>query len=169
MGQVAIKSAYLLGAEHVIGIDEVPARLQLAQEQSGAEVINFLTEDFFERLKEMTGFEGGELEKRYRGLQSDYDDAASRVAAVHKRVQDVETVRTDLFAEWEKEIQQMSSAELQKADRDKLRDTRARYEELHASLKRAEQSMDPVLTRLHDQVLYLKHNLNAAAIASLKG
>ncbi len=29
--------------------------------------------------------------------------------------------------------------------------------------------MDPVLTRLHDQVLYLKHNLNAEAIASLKG
>ena len=63
----------------------------------------------------------------------------------------------------------MSSAQLQNSDRDKLRETRGRYEELHTSLKRAEQSMDPVLTRLHDQVLYLKHNLNAAAIASLKG
>ncbi|MGH7968629.1 MAG: DUF2959 family protein [Limisphaerales bacterium] len=37
------------------------------------------------------------------------------------------------------------------------------------SLKQAEQSMDPVLTHLHDQVLYIKHNLNAVAIASLKG
>jgi hypothetical protein len=63
----------------------------------------------------------------------------------------------------------MSSAQLQNSDRDKLRETRGRYEELHTSLKRVEQSMDPVLTRLHDQVLYLKHNLNAAAIASLKG
>src|SRR6185295_16807132 len=54
------------------------------------------------RLKELTGFDGGELEKRYRRLQSDYDGAAARVAAVHKRVQDVETVARDLFAEWEK-------------------------------------------------------------------
>ena len=44
----------------------------------------------------------------------------------------------------------------------------ARDDELHAALKRAEGSMDPVLTHLHDQVLVLKHNLNAAAIASLK-
>jgi hypothetical protein len=50
-----------------------------------------------------------------------------------------------------------------------LRDTRQRYDELYAALKHAEESMDPVLTRLHDQVLFLKHNLNAAAIASLKG
>src|ERR1041385_1155199 len=46
--------------------------------------------DALTRLQELTGFEGGELEKRYRQLQSDYDDSASRVGAVHKRVQDVE-------------------------------------------------------------------------------
>ncbi len=59
--------------------------------------------DALTRLKEITGFDGGELEKRYRELQSGYDDAASRVAAVHKRIQEVETVAGDLFAEWEKE------------------------------------------------------------------
>src|SRR5262245_30213809 len=58
--------------------------------------------DALTHLKDITGFEGGELEKRYRLLQSNYDDAASRVAAVHKRVKDVETVGGDLFAEWEK-------------------------------------------------------------------
>ena len=55
------------------------------------------------------------------------------------------------------------------SSRDQLRQTRERYEEMHLSLKRAEQSMDPVLTKLRDHVLYLKHNLNAQAIASLKG
>ncbi len=44
----------------------------------------------------MTGFEGGELERRYRQLQPDHDDAAARVAAVHNRFQDVETVVGDL-------------------------------------------------------------------------
>ena len=121
------------------------------------------------RLKELYGFEGGNLEKSYNGLNHEYERSVERANAVHKRIKEMETVAADLFAEWEKEIQQMSSAQLQNSDRDKLRETRGRYEELHTSLKRAEQSMDPVLTRLHDQVLYLKHNLNAAAIASLKG
>ncbi len=55
VGQFAIKSAYLLGAEKVIAIDDVPARLRMAAEQSGAETINFDKEDVFDRLKDMTG------------------------------------------------------------------------------------------------------------------
>ncbi len=55
VGQFAIKSAYLLGAEKVIAIDAVPARLRMAAEQGGAEVINFDNEDVFDRVKEMTG------------------------------------------------------------------------------------------------------------------
>lgn len=121
------------------------------------------------RLKELYGFEGGDLEKSYNSLNREYERSVERADAVHKRIKEMETVAADLFTEWEKEIQQISSAELQASDRDKLRETRSRYEELHTSLKRAEQSMDPVLTKLHDQVLYLKHNLNAAAIAALKG
>lgn len=125
--------------------------------------------DALTRLKEMYGFEGGNLEKTYNTLQRDYDRSVTRADAVHKRIKDVETVAEDLFTEWEKELRQITSASLRDSSRDKLRETRARYEELHAALKRAERSMDPVLTRFHDQVLFLKHNLNAAAIASLKG
>jgi len=122
-----------------------------------------------ERIKELYGFQGGDVEKMYNGLNKEYERSVERADAVHKRIKEMETVAEDLFNEWEKEIQQISSSELQASDRQKLRQTRRRYDELHAALKRAEQSMDPVLTRLHDQVLYLKHNLNAEAIASLKG
>jgi hypothetical protein len=125
--------------------------------------------DALTRLKELTQFEGGELEKRYRELQSDYDDAASRVAAVHKRVQDVETVAGDLFAEWEKENRQIETDALRQTSRKQLNETRQRYEEMHIALKKAEQSMDPVLHKLHDYVLALKHTLNAQAIAALGG
>jgi DUF2959 family protein len=121
------------------------------------------------RLKELYGFQGGDLEKTYNSLNREYERSVDRADAVHKRVKEVETVAEDLFREWEKELQQISSSQLQASDRDRLRETRRRYEELHTALKRAEQSMDPVLARLHDQVLYLKHNLNAEAIASLKG
>ncbi len=131
---------------------------------AGEQFTNALT-----RLKELYGFQGGDLEKTYNALNTEYERSVSRVDAVHKRIKEMETVARDLFAEWEKQIQEISSSTLKENDRETLRKTRTRYDDLHAALKRAEQSMDPVLTRLHDHVLYLKHNLNAAAIASLKG
>jgi len=125
--------------------------------------------DALTRLKEMYQFQGGDLEKTYNSLQHDYDRCVTRADSVHKRIKDVETVAEDLFAEWEKEIKEIGSETLRADSRAKLRETRGRYDELHSALKRAEKSMDPVLSRFRDQVLYLKHNLNAAAIASLKG
>jgi threonine dehydrogenase-like Zn-dependent dehydrogenase len=58
VGQFAIQSAYLLGAERVIGIDQVPERLQMAREQSKALTIDFSQEDVPDRLKELTGGRG---------------------------------------------------------------------------------------------------------------
>jgi threonine dehydrogenase-like Zn-dependent dehydrogenase len=58
VGQMAIRSAYLLGAERVIAIDDVPERLRMAQDGCNAETINFQKEDVFERLKVMTGGRG---------------------------------------------------------------------------------------------------------------
>ncbi|HEX7229554.1 MAG TPA: zinc-dependent alcohol dehydrogenase [Candidatus Binatia bacterium] len=55
VGQLAIKSAYLLGAERVIGIDRFPYRLQIAQEKAGAEVLNYEECDVYDSLMEMTG------------------------------------------------------------------------------------------------------------------
>lgn len=125
--------------------------------------------DALTRLKELTGFEGGDLEKRYRRLQSDYDDVASRVAVVHKRVAEVETVAGDLFKEWEKENQQIETDSLRRTSREQLNETRRRYGEMIGALKDAEKSMDPVLHKLRDYVLVLKHGLNAQAIAALRG
>jgi threonine dehydrogenase-like Zn-dependent dehydrogenase len=58
VGQFAIKSAFLLGAALVVGIDSVPERLRLAREHSGAETINFEEENVQERLKSLTGGRG---------------------------------------------------------------------------------------------------------------
>jgi hypothetical protein len=134
------------------------------QKEAGEEFKDALT-----RLKEMTGFDGGKLEKAYNDLKSDYDGCHERAEAVRKRIRDMETVAGDLFTEWEKEITQISSPNLQASSREQLRATRQRYQGLHAALKSAENSMTPVLTQFKDYVLYLKHNLNAQAIASLKG
>jgi len=125
--------------------------------------------DALTRLKELSGFEGGELEEAYNGLKRDYDRSVDRARAVKKRIEQVETVAEDLFAEWKKEIGEISTASLRNASEKQLQETRRRYEDLHSALTRAAASMDPVLVQFKDQVLFLKHNLNAAAIASLKG
>jgi threonine dehydrogenase-like Zn-dependent dehydrogenase len=58
VGQFTIKSAYMLGAEHVIAIDQVPERLRMAEEHGKATTLNFADEDIFDKLKEMTGGRG---------------------------------------------------------------------------------------------------------------
>ena len=125
--------------------------------------------DALTRLKEITQFDGGEAEKAYKNLKSEYDDCAKRADAVHKRIREVETVSSDLFAEWEKENDQISTPSLRDASRKQLTETKQRYADLHTALASAEQTMPPVLRQFNDYVLYLKHNLNAQAIASLKG
>jgi threonine dehydrogenase-like Zn-dependent dehydrogenase len=58
VGQFAIASAYLLGAERVIAIDRFPYRLQMAREKAGAETLNYEEVDVLDALKEMTGGRG---------------------------------------------------------------------------------------------------------------
>jgi threonine dehydrogenase-like Zn-dependent dehydrogenase len=59
VGQFAIKSAYMLGAERVIAIDRFDYRLRMAREQGGAETINYVESgDVLDTLKEMTGGRG---------------------------------------------------------------------------------------------------------------
>ena len=125
--------------------------------------------DALARLKEITRFDGGQLERAFKSLNTEYDDCVSQSDTVRKRIRDVETVADDLFAEWEKEIGQIGTPSLRDSSRQQLAATRQRYDGLHKALKNAEQSMSPVLSQFHDYVLFLKHNLNAQAIASLKG
>lgn len=121
-----------------------------------------------EQFIAVTNFEGGDLEKQYRKLKAEYDGSESRARDVHKRIADVEQVAGDLFAEWEKELGQYQSAELRRTSQRQLADTRVRYRQLIAAMKRAEKKLDPVLRAFNDRVLFLKHNLNARAISSLR-
>jgi ElaB/YqjD/DUF883 family membrane-anchored ribosome-binding protein len=134
------------------------------QKDAGQEFKDALT-----RLKEMYAFEGGQLEKTYNRLKSDFDSCEAAAEAVRKRIRAMDQVAADLFAEWETEIGQISSAALAADSRQKLRQTKDKYAQLAASLRSAEGTMDPVLRQFKDHVLYLKHNLNAQAIAALRG
>jgi hypothetical protein len=121
-----------------------------------------------ERIRAMYGFDGGELEDIYEKLNRDYLTCEQRAEDVRDRVDNVERIAADLFKEWEAEIATIKNVKLKTQSRASLKDTRQRYARLQRAMARAEASMDPVLVNLRDYVLYLKHNLNAQAVSSLK-
>lgn len=121
-----------------------------------------------ERFTALTQFEGGDLQDKYEELNAAYEASVEKADAVHTRIVDIEDVSEALFEEWEEELNQYSNPSLRRKSAQQLRDTQRRYERLISAMKRAESKIEPVLTIFHDQVLYLKHNLNARAIASLQ-
>jgi hypothetical protein len=124
--------------------------------------------DALTRLKELYGFEGGELEKTYSRLQGEYDRCAARAKTVKNRIQKVEQIASDLFKEWDDEIRSMSNERLAGQSRDKLAETRNKFRSLQAAMKKASETMEPVLSQFRDYVLYLKHSVNAQAVGALK-
>lgn len=125
--------------------------------------------DALTRLRDLYSVNGGALESNYDKLKGEYEDAERDAEFVRKRIKEMDQVATDLFSEWEKEIGQFTNPTYASNSRRQLNETRAKYQQLAVSLKAAEASMQPVLAQLKDQVLYLKHNLNAAAIGALRG
>lgn len=121
-----------------------------------------------QKFTELTGFKGGSLEDKYQKLNSEYENSKARAEAVRNRIAAVENVAEALFAEWKNEIGQYSNTGLRQSSQRKFDETRQHYSRLIAAMKKAESKIPPVLTAFNDQVLYLKHNLNAQAIAALR-
>lgn len=122
-----------------------------------------------EAFQELTGFEGGNLEKTYKKLNGEFQDAESRAKALSDRIQSIDQVGGDLFIEWQKEIDAMSDRKLKTSSATMLRSTKANHQQYIKRMRQTEKKMLPVLQSFRDQVTYLKHNLNAKAIGSLKG
>ncbi len=121
-----------------------------------------------EQFQALTHYSGGDLEDVYKRLNDAYQDSLDKANEIRKRIADIEDVSEALFAEWEDEIEQYSSPSLKRNSQIKLAKTKRQYQQLISAMKKAEAKMQPVLAVFKDQVLYLKHNLNAQAIASLK-
>jgi hypothetical protein len=125
-------------------------------------------ESALEKFSSVLGFKGGSLQEKYDQLNAEYEKSEAKAAAVRSRIASVEDVAGDLFAEWQEELKHYTSSSLRQSSARKLRETQKKYAQLIMAMKRAEGKIDPVLSAFRDQVLYLKHNLNAQAIASLQ-
>lgn len=130
-----------------------------AQEQFKSALEQF---DSIVKLKET------DLKKAYDRLNSEYEESVEIAEKVSGRIEKVESVADALFDEWEEELGLYENKELRRSSKEQLSKTRSRYREMLASMHQAEASMEPVLKIFKDNVLFLKHNLNAQAIGSLQ-
>ncbi|MCG8533462.1 MAG: DUF2959 domain-containing protein [Pseudomonadales bacterium] len=122
-----------------------------------------------EQYQQLITIEDKDLLDRYKALNEEFEDSKDAAQAVTDRINAVEEVSDALFEEWQEELSLYSNANLKRQSAAKLSATKKKYKQLMSSMRKAESRMEPVLSALQDQVLYLKHNLNARAIDSLKG
>jgi DNA repair exonuclease SbcCD ATPase subunit len=121
-----------------------------------------------EQFGSVIKIENTDLKKAYDKLNAEYEDSEKAAEKVSERIEKVESVADALFEEWEEELNLYKSADLRRLSKQKLQNTKTRYRKMLASMHRAEKSMTPVLRTFRDNVLFLKHNLNAQAIGSLR-
>lgn len=120
-----------------------------------------------DRFLAVTQTDGGDLQRKYDDLNREFTRSEARAKEVRDRIAAVEDVAEALFDEWKSELKQYSNASLRRESERELDLTRRRYDDLMRVMRRAADRMDPVLATFRDQVLFLKHNLNARALASL--
>jgi hypothetical protein len=121
-----------------------------------------------EQFSVLINFDGGELQQQYEISSDQYQTSKEAAEDVTARINAIEDVAEALFNEWNNELEQFTSQSLKRQSQARYRETQRRYSSLINSMRNAEKRMQPVLNALKDNMLYLKHNLNARAIGELK-
>lgn len=166
---ISCQSAYYSAMEKVgthkreILIDRVEEATS-SQEEAKEEFINAL-----EQLSKLIAFDGGELQTQYELSKHSFESSNEATEEVSAKIDSIEDVAEALFDEWRDEIEQYSNQSLKRQSKLQLNSTEKRYLKVIDAMHRAEDRMLPILSALKDNMLYLKHNLNAKAIGALKG
>ena len=121
-----------------------------------------------QQFNSVVKLEETDLKKAYDKLNKEYEKSRNAAENVSTRIGKIEAVAHALFKEWKAELKQYENKNLRRSSEEQLKATKGRYNEMLGSMKTAEESMEPVLKIFHDNVLFLKHNLNAQAIGSLQ-
>lgn len=157
------------GAMEKMGVpkrDILVSRVEKARDAQDDAKVQF--KDALEQFKSVVSVESGELEQKYDTLSKVLERSEARATEVRDRILAVENVSNALFKEWKEELAQFRNPNLRAESQIQYHKTLNRYNELIGAMNKAESKLEPVLIPLRDQVLFLKHNLNAKAIASLK-
>ncbi len=121
-----------------------------------------------EQFKSVVHVKDTDLTRAYETMNDAYEDSSQAAQDVTSRINKVESVAEALFDEWEAELDQYKSRELRLSSKKTLDSTKRQYKKMIKSMRQAEKTMDPILISFKDNVLYMKHNLNAQAVGALK-
>ena len=135
-----------------------------SQEETREELVEAYAE-----LNTLIGVEGGDLERQYKALDKKVERSRDAIEELDDHLEAIDTVSEDLFEEWQDELGQYNSASLRRDQEQKLAESRQQFTALRARMQTARERVDPVMAVLNDNVLYLKHSLNARALDALRG
>jgi len=135
-----------------------------SQEETKEELVEAYAE-----LNTLIGVEGGDLERQYKALDKKVERSRDAIEELDDHLKAIDTVSEDLFEEWQEELGQYNSATLRRDQEQKLAESRQQFKALRARMQTARARVDPVMAVLNDNVLYLKHSLNARALDALRG
>ncbi len=143
----------------VINVDQACNSLKTTRDQF---------EDALEQFKDIVTVDESSLEHRYNLLRRQFEFCKARSDDVSSRIVMIEEASNSLFREWEGELEDYNSRALRAKSRQQLKTAMRQYNRLIRTMRNAESKIHPVLAAFKDQVLFLKHNLNAQAIAALQ-
>ncbi|NMC62154.1 MAG: DUF2959 domain-containing protein [SAR324 cluster bacterium] len=160
-------SAYYSALEKV-GVhkrDLLVKRVEAARESQAKASTQFQTA--LEQFRSVVSVPGGKLEEKYNKLKTELDRSETKAKEVRDRITAIENVSEALFDEWKAELEQYENENLRRLSAEQLERSKDRYGNMIKAMKKAEGKIEPVLKPFRDNVLFLKHNLNAKAIGSL--
>ena len=160
-------SAYYSALEKV-GVhkrDLLVKRVEAARESQAKASTQFQTA--LEQFRSVVSVSGGKLEEKYNKLKTELDRSETKAKEVRDRITAIENVSEALFDEWKAELEQYENENLRRLSAEQLERSKDRYGNMIKAMKKAEGKIEPVLKPFRDNVLFLKHNLNAKAIGSL--
>lgn len=147
--------------------DILKSNLIAAKEEQGDVQEEF--KSTLEKIRATYNFTGPkELENYYDEISADLADSKEEAGELKTRIRRVEQIGDDLFAEWKSEAEQIGDKALRRDSLAKREQSLKKFNTMLVSLTTAEKSLDPVLSRLNDHVLYIKHQLNAKALGAFQ-
>jgi hypothetical protein len=114
-----------------------------------------------DEFRSIAGYKGTLLEDKYNELNAQYNRCESQTNTVNNRLADARRAAKSLFRQWDDELEQYSSAVVRRASEEKLKDMQMRYENVMYAMEKVRDKFYPALAAFKDQVLLVKHNLNA--------
>lgn len=110
----------------------------------------------------------GSLQEQYNKAKNAYERSQARSEALEDRVEAVRSVGEALFDEWEDELDDYENRDLRRSSERAMKSSKRQFDSLTRAFDATLQRIPPVLEAFEDQVLFLKHNLNAQMVGSLR-